>query len=572
MADYYAVLSRTLGGFKEPNEQLRTKLFERARITITKQLASRRPQLDETAMAVEMQKLEQAIIDIEVSFGGAPSTLAPPPVTTAPSAPPPPFEAQASAAPISPLSEHLPVHTEPEPTPPPLEIPEPVQPVIAETIQEVVETPEVDPAPEFETVPEIPKSNDLPLPDFGSDTLPSADLISDALSDFNEADETRKTEAKATREPMDLESEASFAAHLDEVLAIAPAPVEPDEPVLPDEEVPAVAPVSVAPVADLEPIDFHAESPDDALTIPPASGRNTPSGQSGGWMKWLIMLLIFGGIAVAAWMYQEPILTAIDEFTSTADSPTKPKPVKTISIKPDPVQPEPAVEEEAIAAPKTENRLSENGEEVQPVQPTQPIVVEEPSTSVDAQAKPDTGVQKAILYEEGGENGSGALDNGKVTWSLVQEAPAPGEAEEPAIRARVEIPGRKTVLIMTIKRNSDPALTASHLIELIFAVPDDFSGGAIESINRFVLKQSEQGRGDRLDAVPVKISDGIFLIALDNLAAAKTKNEALLKTRNWIDIPLQYRTGRRALMTIEKGALGTAVFEKAFAAWDGKQQ
>ncbi|NKB50878.1 MAG: hypothetical protein GKR97_01420 [Rhizobiaceae bacterium] len=82
-----------------------------------------------------------------------------------------------------------------------------------------------------------------------------------------------------------------------------------------------------------------------------------------------------------------------------------------------------------------------------------------------------------------------------------------------------------------------------------------------------MLKQSEQGRGEGLVGVPARIADGIFLIALNNLEQARTKNESLLKSRDWIDIPLQYRTGRRALMTIEKGVPGTKVFDEVFEAW-----
>jgi len=37
---------------------------------------------------------------------------------------------------------------------------------------------------------------------------------------------------------------------------------------------------------------------------------------------------------------------------------------------------------------------------------------------------------------------------------------------------------------------------------------------------------------------------------------------------SWIDVPLGYTTGRRALVTLEKGALGNKVFKDAFADWD----
>ena len=67
--------------------------------------------------------------------------------------------------------------------------------------------------------------------------------------------------------------------------------------------------------------------------------------------------------------------------------------------------------------------------------------------------------------------------------------------------------------------------------------------------------------------MPAKLGDGLFLIALNNLDQARATNVNLLSTRGWIDIPLQYRTGRRALVTLEKGAEGTRVFSEAFDAW-----
>jgi hypothetical protein len=68
--------------------------------------------------------------------------------------------------------------------------------------------------------------------------------------------------------------------------------------------------------------------------------------------------------------------------------------------------------------------------------------------------------------------------------------------------------------------------------------------------------------------VPVKIDTGYFLIALNNLETATATNKRLLIDSSWIDIPLGYTTGRRALVTLEKGAIGDKVFRDAFADWD----
>ena len=82
------------------------------------------------------------------------------------------------------------------------------------------------------------------------------------------------------------------------------------------------------------------------------------------------------------------------------------------------------------------------------------------------------------------------------------------------------------------------------------------------------MKSNEQARGEGLVAVPAKIDTGYFLIALNNLEQAEETNRKLLLDSEWIDIPLGYTSGRRALVTLEKGAIGDKVFNDAFADWD----
>ena len=120
---------------------------------------------------------------------------------------------------------------------------------------------------------------------------------------------------------------------------------------------------------------------------------------------------------------------------------------------------------------------------------------------------------------------------------------------------------------MTIKRNVDKTIPASHTIELIFITPENFDGGGIESILRFALKDTEESAGSALLGIPVKITDGYFLVALSDTKAEVETNLGLLKREQWIDVPLIYKTGRRALFTMEKGVPGDKVFDEAVKAW-----
>lgn len=185
---------------------------------------------------------------------------------------------------------------------------------------------------------------------------------------------------------------------------------------------------------------------------------------------------------------------------------------------------------------------------------------------VTQQTAPVTDGQKVFLYEERLGQTSPAAFEGTVAWS-VQEGKGADGRPEPSVQGLINVPERGLTATITVSRNGDPSLPASHLIELAFQVPPNFEGGAIDNVQRIALKATEQDRGDALIAVPAKVTDDVYMVALNDFPDARKTNLDLLKTRNWIDIPVVYRNGRRALLTMEKGATGTDAFNKAIAEW-----
>jgi hypothetical protein len=178
--------------------------------------------------------------------------------------------------------------------------------------------------------------------------------------------------------------------------------------------------------------------------------------------------------------------------------------------------------------------------------------------------------QKAIFYEERTSTAQGSAEPGNIVWSLVQESPGGDLPPEPAIRAEATIPGKDIQLRMTIRRNTDQTLPASHIIEMIFLTPDGFEGGGVDNILRVAMKSSEQDAGSPLIGIPAKIADGFFLVALNDTKADEDANLTLLRGQDWIDVPVVYKTGRRALLTMEKGIPGEKVFDEALKAWQAK--
>lgn len=191
-----------------------------------------------------------------------------------------------------------------------------------------------------------------------------------------------------------------------------------------------------------------------------------------------------------------------------------------------------------------------------------------PAAPGAAGADPSVAVaQKAIFYEERTSGSEGSAEPGTTVWSLVQESPGANLPPEPAIRAETTIPGKDVRLRLTIKRNADASLPASHIIEMIFLTPDNFPGGGVDNILRIAMKGSEQEAGNPLIGIPAKIADGFFLVALNDSQAETQANLTLLRRQSWIDIPVVYKSGRRALFTMEKGVPGDQVFDEALRAW-----
>ncbi|WP_296736047.1 hypothetical protein [Mesorhizobium sp.] len=202
-------------------------------------------------------------------------------------------------------------------------------------------------------------------------------------------------------------------------------------------------------------------------------------------------------------------------------------------------------------------------------QPTAGATTPAAATPAASEATVPVG-QKAIFYEERTSTQQGTAEPGSIVWSLVQESPGGDLPPEPAIRAEATIPGKNIQLRMTIRRNTDQTLPASHIIEMIFLTPEGFEGGGVDNILRIAMKSSEQDAGSPLIGIPAKIADGFFLVALNDTKADEDANLTLLRGQSWIDVPVVYKTGRRALLTMEKGIPGEKVFDEALKAWAAK--
>ena len=196
------------------------------------------------------------------------------------------------------------------------------------------------------------------------------------------------------------------------------------------------------------------------------------------------------------------------------------------------------------------------------------------AAAVPAAGQQDAGTpptQKVVLYEEDPGNPSGREVIGNAVWRT-ERVTTPGQAPETVIRGEIDIPDQKLSLRLSLRRNDDKQLPASHTVDVMFKLPPDFVHGSIESIPGIMVKQGEASRGIALTGVAVRVTDNFFLVGLSSADTEMQRNIQLLKDRNWFDIPIVYSDGKRALIAIEKGPAGERAFAEAFAVWEGTSQ
>lgn len=194
------------------------------------------------------------------------------------------------------------------------------------------------------------------------------------------------------------------------------------------------------------------------------------------------------------------------------------------------------------------------------------------SATPQATAKQDGGpvaavAQRVVLYEEDPADPQGKRYVGSAIWRTEPITASPGAAPDIAVRADLEIPERRMTMTLSLRRNTDQALPASHTIELTFNLPADFPFGGISNVPGVLMKQAEATRGAPLAGLAVKVTSGFFLVGLSAVDADMQRNLQLLKERAWFDIPIVYNNGRRAILAIEKGNPGERAFDEVFKAW-----
>ena len=172
---------------------------------------------------------------------------------------------------------------------------------------------------------------------------------------------------------------------------------------------------------------------------------------------------------------------------------------------------------------------------------------------------------------------------GTVAWRTEEVRTADGR-DDLAIRADVDIPGSNLKLTMLLRRNLDPAVPASHLIDLAFSVPPDFiDGSGLGYAGNLVMTPNEMsGKGavllGRWQGTRI---DGRYMEELSDRPADICYNVAALNDNAWLAVYLngakrKPNVFRPAIsdqsLWFSKGETGQRVFEAVFAAWEKRPE
>jgi hypothetical protein len=565
MTDYYPLIARAVAGLEKNTGEARRALYERARNALVAQLRSLTPPLSESEITRERLALEEAVRKIEAesarrarievpraATGGAAAATAPAPAAPAVVRPaeapqveePPAAEAAAPdaaaarlpvAASMPPVADEAP-KAEEQPPPPPPPQPEPVRAPTRLRVRERERTPQPeegikglrDVVAEAETLGEATAQAARSAREAYS-AVPTSVPELDRLEPRMEPPGLRTPSRDRPREKArdrDTPRDRTAALPPREKAEAAEAPTRPADSSTPSPEPPARGseqpsrPPEARPAARL--VAGQPAAPAEAAGL--ALSRK-------GLIAAVVAVLVIVALGVGIYTQRDMVSGLFNGGRNAVQ----------------------AQRDAGAARPKISDRVGQ---------------VTQPNAAVPAGSQADAAVaQRVVLYEEDPTDPQGKRFVGSAIWRTETVSPGPGLSPELAVRADLEIPERRITMTMSLRRNTDQALPASHTIEILFNLPTDFPFGGVSNVPGILMKQAEQTRGAPLAGLAVKVTSGFFLVGLSAVDADRQRNIQLLKERSWFDVPIVFNNGRRAILAVEKGNPGERAFNDAFSTW-----
>ena len=575
MADYHSLLMRAVANLTNAGTpESRGAIYGRARKALLEQLRSLRPPLPESDIAREEKALDEAIAKIEAKYGSegaagppaapavaaapTPSVAAKPGAAPGPTSTPPqaasvqrpvaPAASRPSAAPARPPAQARP--SQPEPTPS-----APIPPGAAQrpqlTAQGRGQPAAPRPSPPAPTTP----AGKAPAVASAAAASPARSQLTAAMGNSPSGRAAPAVGARGGRD----EGLPGVTA-LDSARAVRPTRADDGRdsgapPVLAtrrDEPVQSAEAPQVAAELDRPGLAFRADA---EIQRPVAPSLDVAKPKPWPWIAAAVLLGVVLAVAAAAiLMRQKP---------------------QDLAIKP-------AVEAQKLAAPEPAAKSAERVEPPPPASPqpttpasgpqaTQPgaqgaAAPATPDAANPTAAAPSPSAGRAAMLVAAADNPQKPVVSlGSTTWSLIP--PVPNQPATVAVKAEADIPDLKMHATMTLRKNTDPTLQATHTIDLKFSFADGAPITGFKDVGLPQMRKEDSTAAEALTSVKVKISDTYFLIALAKGENDTARNLDLMKTRSWFDFPLLLNDDRIAKIVFQKSPEGQAMLDKAFEAW-----
>ena len=314
-----------------------------------------------------------------------------------------------------------------------------------------------------------------------------------------------------------------------------------------------------------------------------------------------LALGIAGAIALSAYFWREPTpdfavkttgqppviaapespnkiaerVTAGDQADATPAAGETPIPTVTVPVAPVSAAPAPATPSSASSPPGPQPLASTSPAPPSPAAPApsaaapNDVVAQNPAPT-DAQPTPVAAVPgaspAAILIALANDPQKPGVNLGSAVWSIIPAVS--GQPSTIGVRIEIDIPDQKMHATVTIRKNADASLPATHTIDLRTSFADGAQIKGIQDMDLPRLRKGEAPTGDPVSGVRVKINDSYFLVGLTRSDADAAHNLDLLTTRDWFDFPLLLNDNRIAKLTFQKGPTGDQVMSQAISAWN----
>ena len=276
-----------------------------------------------------------------------------------------------------------------------------------------------------------------------------------------------------------------------------------------------------------------------------------------------LILLIGGGIGFAAWRLRVPQ----DEFS-------RPRASQAETVQ---QQGSAKINERAVGpgGAVQQSQAPPQQAQPQPVRPAPAPVQQAQSQPQPAQQRPPAApeqaapvAQRAAILIQAALNDQQNIEThvGTTVWRL-EESRRPNANGSPALRADVDIPAVGFRMVFLIEKNNDSTLRASHMLTFRFLPQEGASLPAIAEMGSPQMRNESAPGVEPLAGAQAKITDQIYIVALNADPNFAARNLETMKSRGWFDIPIRLADGRIAKITLEKGAPGERLLNQAIDQW-----